>query len=179
MTFHTMTNGERIDYLKEHFMYEVHMLFFSLIQSILIIEKLKSKETMVLNKINKTENELDELNELNKWKNITIECLLMHARNLLEFFYDEKKMTSDRIQAWHFYENIESWKRICPQKTIDINNLSRRVNTEVTHLGSKRTTIINEKQWNLTQINHDFMDIVKCFIENIPSKYKSDELKKY
>lgn len=155
-----MTISERKEYLNEHFMYEVKMLFFAL----RFIER--------LNKLKKTDENI-------MCSNLALEGFLLHARNLLEFFYKNFKKNSDRVSAWHFFDNEACYNQLLPIKTPAIEIVEKRVNNEITHLGVKRFSSTIDKQWDTVTILHDFMSLVKIFLDNLPGEYYSDELRKY
>lgn len=162
--FLSISDEERKEYLKRYFMYEVRMLFFALRKNIELKQyPLQYKEDPV------------------NYQNIFLEDFLLHAKVLLEFFYDlEKKKTSQYIEAWHFYESLEDYKKILPQKTSSIKLVEKRINPELSHLGINRMFVVpDQKGWNVVKILHDFMDLVKIFIDNLPEKYYSEELRKY
>lgn len=156
--FNTLSEGERSHFLEEHFDYEVDMFFFALKK---IMDPNKQKSSEITANIN-----------------MALEDFLLHARNLLEFFYHACPKTDKRACAEHFFKNQKDWLKICPAKTDDIKKLENRVNGEVTHLGYNRFDgVSTEKLWNNVQLLHDFMNIVKIFINNAEEKYISQTLK--
>jgi len=164
ITFQSMTEAERKKYLEDPFLYEVKMLFFALRK----IEHLKICGDYN-NKTNIPNN------------NMVLECFLLHAKLLLEFFYDNgKPKTGSYVRGWHFYGNDKSvWEKFCPEKTEEIKDFEKRINSELSHFGASRITPFLHKGWSEVKILHDFMDVVAVFVKNLPEEYQSDELYKY
>jgi hypothetical protein len=161
--FSVMSVDERKEYLKEHFMYEVRMLFFALQQNLILTNKILAGEV-----------------NLRMLNNMALEDFLLHAKILLEFFYDFKKSKASYICAWHFFNNLDEYKRILPDKTAAIKKVENRVNNEISHLGANRFNgTPTEKSWNTVPVLHDFMKLVKIFINKLPNEYYSNELRDY
>lgn len=155
--FNSLKSEDIINFLDEHFSYEVDMIFFSLKKCI----------------------ELGKTTENIPNKNMAIENFLLHARNLLEFFYQPHNKNEKCSYAGHFFNNEDDWGKICPNKTETIKQLEKRVHNEVTHLGYDRISgTPPEKSWDNQQLLKDFMAIIKIFIENTNDKYISEELRK-
>ncbi len=108
--------------------------------------------------------------------NIALESFLVHARNLLQFFYDKVSKKGSRSCAHHF---INNWEKICPSKTEDVKKLYGKVSDEVHHLSYKREAKENKVPWNDVELLHNFMEIVKLFNSHLDPKYKTKEFKKW
>lgn len=142
---------QKRDFLSEHFFYEVVMVY----ESVLLLGK-------------KGETSLN---------NMALETLALHSRILLEFFYEEKKRGDDS-RAVDFYDEEIIWDsiKINIDDTRTLVNL--RTNKEITHLTYKR---INDgtpdKGWLMQKHTVNILKVCNLFIENLPNKYLSDNLR--
>ncbi|MFA6098809.1 MAG: hypothetical protein WCV50_03475 [Patescibacteria group bacterium] len=142
-----LQNSDKKAWLIEHFAYEDDMLNFSFNK---IFECLKQQEQKSLQ--------------------MALECFLLHARNLLEFFYYRKNGKS-YIRAIDFIES-KQWEKLLPKKTARIIKLQKRIDNELMHLTDKRISgIPPEKSWDI-DILLDFIVLTKIFKKNLPNEYK-------
>lgn len=157
--FNNLTDREKYIFINEHFHYEVDMFFFAL-----------RKNTEFIKAANFEEKQFHS--------NMAIEDFLLHARNLLEFFYYNNDKKKQHASAGDFFTDKDHWIKIIPRKTKSIIQLEKRVNSEVTHLSYDRVgASLEDKKWNNVTLLHDFMALVKIFLINIDGKYLSKNLK--
>lgn len=144
--------------LKEHFCYEVRMLEFS-------AKQYSDKKTLS--------------------DNMALECFLLHARNLYEFYFSFNKFP-DGAKASHFVKNEQVWK----QKLIDIINNGYtnpkisidsgeqeiknaielpKMHKRLSHLSYDRAG--NKKDWKIRAILDILLKIEDKFVENLQGKY--------
>ena len=137
-------------FLEEHFYYEVSMLIFAVRRLFEI-----------------TRNGRRDQNSIN----MALETLLLHARNLREFFYAEMRQKDD-ARPENFAGDIDKWKRERPEETDLIKEVRERANKELAHLTYKRYYgTPPQKQWNYEAVQTDFLKVVKVFLENVPQRY--------
>jgi hypothetical protein len=154
----TVPNEERkIRYINEHFVYEVQELLFSALFFISVQVR---------------ENELSDKRVLPVFRNMAIDHALLHARNLLEFYYyGGKEEMYARAGAY-----VDSWKP--PVKTPNVRKLEARVNDEVTHLGWKRLDVkLEYKNWPLLDVINELLDTTAQFLAQLDRKYRRGGLK--
>jgi len=106
--------------------------------------------------------------------NIFVDNILLHSRNLFEFFYDNNAKKTNFAYANHF---IPNWKEIRPIKTEQIKQMEKRINNECTHLTYKRLVGIEHNGWILNDLRLDFFNVVKIFLDNLSQGYFNENLK--
>jgi hypothetical protein len=147
----------KIRYINEHFAYEVEELLNSLYFYLSVQARAK---------------QLSEKNVLPVFVNASLEHTLLHARNLLEFYYYPKKKYV-KANAWAY---ISSWQP--PAKTRNVKELQARVNDEVTHLGWKRLEVRPEdKSWSPLGVISELLDVTAIFLAQLDRKFYGDGLK--
>ncbi len=134
----------------EHFYYEVSMMKLSLY----IARKNFSDKIIQNNKMN-----------------IVLEIFLLHARNLLEFFYDKNDCKKDIAHVNHFLKSGIKWKKIQTKSNSWYKSLNKKINIYLSHMNYNRKIDIKEKEWNLLELKKDFNNIIKVFLKNIDDKY--------
>jgi hypothetical protein len=104
--------------------------------------------------------------------NTGLDHFLLHARNLLEFYYkDDKPHMYARAR---FY--IPAWKP--PKKTDLIRELEKRVHGEVTHLGWERLGVPpNGKSWAFVDLAIDLLNVTESFLKALDRSYHSEPIK--
>jgi hypothetical protein len=143
-------------YINEHFVYEVEELLLSALFYISVQARTK---------------ELSEKKTLQVFLNAAVDHTLLHARNLLEFYYykgNEEKYAQARAY-------VSGWQS--PTKTTNVKKLEARVNDEVTHLGWKRLDIkYEDKTWRLLDVINELLDITAVFTGQLDRKFYRDGL---
>ena len=146
----------KIRYINEHFVYEVEELLFSALFFISVQARAK---------------QLSEKKILTVFQNTAVDHTLLHARNLLEFYYykDKDEMYA-RARAY-----VSSWQ--FPTKTPNVKKLEARVNDEVTHLGWKRLDIkLEDKTWHLLDVINELLDTTAEFLVQLDRKFYREGL---
>lgn len=150
------TEAEKKRFLSEHFIYEVHMIGVS--AEVIIQEN--QKPIFDQDKIN-----------------MSLECLLLHGRNLIEFFYYSGNQR-DYARAHHYIEKSQ-WLQLRPSKGKYISELEKRASQEIVHLSYKRYSgITGEKRWDVSNVLRDILKTTRIFVNNLPKIYVSEEIKK-
>lgn len=148
-----LDDEEKKCYLREHFYYEVKMLVFS-VPKIIEFQRAKNQGST----------------------NMALEDCLLHARNLMEFFY--YKPHKLYLRAYDFVENKTKWDRDKPEKTHWIKEVERRANKELAHLAHGRIYgTPPEKGWECGAIVRDFLKVVKVFLDHLPGEYMGENLR--
>jgi hypothetical protein len=147
---------ERVRYINEHFAYEVRELLYSA----LFFVSVQARPNQLSEEI------------LPFFRNMAVEHTLLHARNLLEFYYykghDEKYA---RAEAY-----VRTWQS--PTKTPNVIKLGARVNSEITHLGWKRLDVKKEeKTWYLLDVVNELLSVTREFLSQLDMKFYRDGLK--
>jgi len=144
-------------FINEHFSYEV----LELLQSSLFILSVQARKK-----------ELSERGTYQFFLNMALEHTLLHARNLLEFFYyrgDKKKYA----QAPAY---ILDWTP--PSKTVNVKELETRVNDEITHLGWKRLDVeLEDKSWKPLGVIGELLDLTDQFLLGLDQKLYGNGLR--
>src|ERR1035438_5914445 len=144
-----LTDRELLDYSAEHLMHELSMLWE-------IGEALPGRpagtETSAL-----------------------LESFAVHLRNLIEFFFFNKK--EGYVRAQDFFENPAEWR---PALTPDLKNLLARANNEVSHLTINR---INgnppSKIWDTAAMVEQIEMIAKLFAAKASGKRLEPKVREF
>lgn len=125
-----------------------------------------------------------ELTKYIWYKNLGIEGVLMHTRNLIEFFFDPIDNDGKYARALDYLPGawakfISDYKKDSDKMEI-INTIRARTNDEIVHLGWER---LNKtpltKGWRLDEVALEFIRLSIAFINLIreDSKYYGDGMK--
>jgi hypothetical protein len=145
----SLAKNQKIDFLAEHFLYEIAMIIYS--ADILLKYQVESNN-----------------------KNLLLDDIRFHTRNLIEFFYPEGKKAYSK--ASDFFINKEIWKNIRPN--INHKELHEKICKQVTHLTYTRMQVTpEEKLWNTLVQYKEILKISDCFLDNLPKEYNSNNLK--
>jgi hypothetical protein len=98
--------------------------------------------------------------------NVLLEAFVMHARQLVDFFFDH----ANDIRASEYFENpIQEWKIVRGKEGSDLKDLVSRVGEEIAHLTWRRTK--PKEPWNLVEILRRLETLSVLFLERVhPSK---------
>lgn len=103
-----------------------------------------------------------------------LESWVLHLRNLIDFFYTEKKQ--DDIVIADFMEGDE-WKGHFPEYTSELRRAKSRANKEMAHLSLSRVGIQTEdRQWAVGALTNALLDRAKAFVESVDEKKVVDDL---
>jgi hypothetical protein len=151
-----VSEPEKRLYLEEHFAYEVRQVIYGMWFS---LDARRHKVGVNSN--------LEQFLE-----NLGLDHFLLHARNLLEFFYYGSDSLGVYARAVSF---VPGWKP--PAETAWIRMLEKRVQPEVSHLGWDRLRVApGDKGWNQAEITKDLLSCVEVFLEQLDQKFKSDKI---
>jgi hypothetical protein len=143
----------KIRYINEHFRYEVEELLYSALFFISVQARAK---------------QLSDKKILTVFQNTVLDHTLLHARNLLEFYYYKDKEGYARARAY-----VSSWQ--FPIKTPNVRKLEARVNDEVTHLGWKRLDV-KDKTWNPLDVINELLGTTADFLVQLDRKFYREGL---
>jgi len=103
--------------------------------------------------------------------NLCIDNMLLHSRNLMEFFYYSRNKKQQYARAVDYINNFANK---IPAKYNKIKkDIQRRANPEVMHLGYKRISgTPPEKAWDIVSNYEAWKEIFEIFIFNLSDKYK-------
>ncbi|MDO8508186.1 MAG: hypothetical protein Q7S27_00715 [Nanoarchaeota archaeon] len=148
-----ITSKEKNDLIREHFYYEVFML------------------------INLRNYLIDYFSGRNSLftihQNVLINSILLHSRNLLEFFYYPIDKNNNYARARDF---MIDWEKKIPNKTKAIIELEKRTSNECTHLTYNRLVGLEHKKWDLISMTNDLIKLIKLFLDNLPQTYFDEKL---
>jgi hypothetical protein len=167
----THNNDSKKKFLNEHFAYEVQMI-------------------IAAHQIHNAGATLFQANQIEIvkyiwYKNIGIEGVLMHVRNLIEFYFDPVDNSGKYAKALDYLPDVwatqlEEYKKNNPNVMEVVNNIRDRTNDEIVHLGWERLnkTPLN-KGWRLDDISIQFIGLALAFINLIKAdgKYYGEGLR--
>ncbi len=145
------------EYILDHVLYEMEMFNYSYHEYY---------ETTVLLK---NASETDKHSIQMKW-NMVYECLLMHTRNLIEFF-ENKSKPKDDIMIGTVLKNVKDYN------LGDTADAHKFINKSVSHITQKRTKVQEIKTWS-RQLGPVISAIVQCekrFIEELAEEKNINE----
>jgi hypothetical protein len=158
-SFKNLTLKEKKRFLDDPYYYEVSMLFHSFFFNIVG----DSQQAAIL-------------------KNIRLESFILHARNLIEFYYEKSNSKKERIHeddAWavDFFKEKELWLNIRPDIKDWKRKFEKRAAKELAHLTYSRLEISPEnKIWNIFEIANPIKEISILFIDNIDEILKTQKI---
>ena len=141
------------DFIKEHFIYEISMLQFT-VQELRII---KSRSNL---------------------SNVLIESFVLHSRNIIDFYLiEETKKQEDDVIALDFKTKTNRWNRIVKEHYSTLNAIKIRANKELAHLTRKRKNgITTDKGWDHEEIYSIIYEIITTFISELEDFKLQSEL---
>lgn len=100
--------------------------------------------------------------------NATLESVLLHARNLLDFFCREP--WKDDIRAFHFLPKQDAlWKS---SKLAYLSSIRNDINKHLSHLTYKR--VAKKAEWDLVRISKEIEEAFKEFLAILPEKEREN-----
>jgi hypothetical protein len=97
-------------------------------------------------------------------KNATLESLLVHVRNLFDFFYGGETVKDD-MRAFHFVRGGMLWQA---PKSAYLERMRPRINKHLSHLTYSR--VLTKPSWNLMQIQAETEKANKKFLDALPDE---------
>ncbi len=144
-----MSEEDLKKFINEHFVYEVDMLYYA------------ATKLLDLNK-----SASSSINEIN----LTLEAVVIHGRNLVEFFYYDND-DKNYARAFHFINKSE-WSKQRPAITNPISELRNRSSVEMAHLTYNRIEgTPPEKNWDWVPIVRDLLIASNIFLYLLPNMY--------
>ena len=101
--------------------------------------------------------------------NVTLESLLVHARNLLDFFCGNTT-DADDIRAFHFIPGSPPWRS---SKLSYLSSLKKDINKYLSHLTYSRV-IKKKPNWNWGRIRKEVEAAHEEFIKKLPDSEKAN-----
>jgi hypothetical protein len=98
--------------------------------------------------------------------NTCLESFVVHASNILDFFY-KPLLQPDDAKAIHFMdeEQAEQWQALLPSYSHHFKRFNRKRNKEVMHLSYKRLEVKpQEKPWGVKGIAEHIEELVNQFL---------------
>ncbi|MEK6932175.1 MAG: hypothetical protein AABW56_00060 [Nanoarchaeota archaeon] len=143
-----LNQKDKLDMIREHFYYEVFMLIG--IRNYLVDYFTGRNQLFVIH------------------QNIIINSILLHSRNLLEFFYYPKDKNNNYARAKDFVSN---WDKVVIKKIASLIELEKRTSNECLHLTYNRIAGVEHRKWDLISTSNDLLILVKLFLDNLPKEY--------
>jgi hypothetical protein len=97
------------------------------------------------------------------FKNATLESLLVHVRNLFDFFYGGET-DKDDMRAFHFVKGGMLWQA---PKAAYLEKMRPKINKHLSHLTYSR--VLMTPSWNLMQMAAEIEEANKKFLEALPA----------
>ncbi len=101
-----------------------------------------------------------------------IESFALHARALLEFFYDSPQ--DDDVAAEHF---VSDWPTTRPALKPVLRDVWTKVGKQIAHLTYKRLSIHQQaKDWAFVQIAQEITDVFRVFTSRVSQAHGQSRL---
>ena len=98
--------------------------------------------------------------------NAVLESFLVHARNLVHFFYPQNPFKTD-VLAEHYFESGQ-WDSIRPEMPEPLEKIRTRANKELAHLTYERLSVMpKEKHWYFDEIHEAIIHLLRVFTDNV------------
>ncbi len=106
--------------------------------------------------------------------NALLESFVMHARQLVDFFFDHV-----RVGASDFFDDpISEWKMVRGKEGSDLKDVVSRVGEEIAHLTWRRTK--PKEPWNLLEILQKIEALSVRFLERVrPSRISRPDAERF
>jgi len=169
------TEDDKKRYLEEDFFYEVKMFMYSfeqLTKPSNIGEEHKASVTYI--NIPSIQRALESGFGDAFFLNMALETFLLHARNLREFFYGDRKKFPDDVRS---SDLLDQWETLRPKESMEIERIRDQAGEELAHLTYKRMHGTPPgKEWSYRKIFSEFLEVIRIFLKNLPEKYFNKNL---
>ncbi len=107
--------------------------------------------------------------------NALVESFALHARNMVDFFYNDMPRPDDAV-ASQFFSSPHTWQTVRPSLTAELENAKTRANKEISHLTYSRLLVApTDKPWPVDNIVRDIDAALTKFCETadlLPERVK-------
>jgi hypothetical protein len=97
-------------------------------------------------------------------RNALLESFAIHARQLVNFFYDHAE-AGEIVASDYFDDPIREWKMVRGKEESDLKGMVNRVSVEIAHLTLKR--LEKKKDWNLLSIVKEIERRCLLFLQRV------------
>jgi len=98
--------------------------------------------------------------------NALLESFVVHAANILDFFY-KPMIKEDDAKAEHFMDHPQAWRKILPPYEKHFKKFDMKRNKRVVHLSYKRLEIhAEDRRWGVRKIAKEIKKLLKLFVKN-------------
>lgn len=142
MKVNNLNDQQLSNYFSEHVRYEMQML---------------------LNAVFAIKFQLKVPNEV---EHMPVESFAIHLRNMITFFYPTNPRPND-VLAMNFFLGEETWSRIRPKVSSELEIAKRRADTEVGHLTTFRQNgTPKSKEWDVLLLVNELMPVAEIFVNS-------------
>lgn len=101
-------------------------------------------------------------------RNAVVESFLLHARVLIDFFYNDNPHKDD-IVASHFFSPAGKWKAIRPKQPAILKQTKKHADKLLAHITYTRLRQTREtKRWAYMRIAGELEEVLNAFYEHLP-----------
>lgn len=105
-----------------------------------------------------------------------LESFLIHARNLYDFFYEDKKKQDSDVLAADFFEDTGTWKTNRPNRTdlpkVDSRPMIGAINKYLAHITWDRVDGDSTPTWPVAEILTNLKSADELFRNLVPREYR-------
>ncbi len=103
--------------------------------------------------------------------NALLESFVVHASNILDFFY-RPQIKSDDARAVHYMDDLKKWSNLLPPYEKHFERFDNKRNKRVMHLSYKRLDVpTEEKKWGSPKITKEIQKLVDLFLDKADPRY--------
>ncbi len=103
--------------------------------------------------------------------NAFLESFVVHASNILDFFY-RPQIKSDDARAIHYMDDPKKWQEQLPPYEKHFEKFDHKRNKRVMHLSYKRLDIpSDQRKWESPKITKEIQKLVDLFLDKANPRY--------
>src|SRR4051812_23493088 len=104
------------------------------------------------------------------FRNAMLETFLIHYRNLLDFFYaDKRRALAHDVSAAHYVIDPKRWKERRPRMDKEATSSRERVNAQLAHLTYRRLKY-HQRNWSDRRMLRQIEELIENFAQQLPAR---------
>ena len=96
-------------------------------------------------------------------KNALLESFVIHARQLVDFFYDHRQKDDGIVSSDFFDDPVREWRKVRGKEENHLKELVKRAGEEIAHL--TLTRVQPKKDWNFVRIANEIEQRCDTFLK--------------
>lgn len=104
--------------------------------------------------------------------NAMLETFLIHARNLIDFFYNDSPRKDDVVAK----DFVSDWETLRPTFTVLLVETRDNANKHLTHLTYARIDLTEPWKWHFEEIESNLVEVLNKFFETVSEECLCSEI---